>query len=70
MENTEPLAVLFGRLEISTEEQLETLLQSMDNNVAAIFLIHATKYAYERGVYNIGETEVLSKCIRILSKES
>jgi hypothetical protein len=42
----------------------------MDNNVATIFLIHATKYAYERGVYNIGETEVLSKCIRILSKES
>ncbi len=70
MENTEPLAVLFGRLEISTEEQLETLLQSMDNNVATIFLIHAAKYAYERGVYNIGETELLAKCIRILSKES
>jgi hypothetical protein len=42
----------------------------MDNNVATIFLIHAAKYAYERGVYNIGETELLAKCIRILSKES
>jgi hypothetical protein len=68
MEEKEPLAVLFGRLEISTEEQLETILQSMTTEVATVFLIHAVKHAYERGVYNIGETEVLSKCIRILSK--
>jgi hypothetical protein len=40
----------------------------MTTEVATVFLIHAVKYAYERGVYNIGETEVLSKCIRILSK--
>jgi len=68
MEEKELLAILFGRLEISTEEQLETILQTMNTEVATVFLIHAVKHAYERGVYNIGETEVLSKCIRILSK--
>jgi hypothetical protein len=68
MEEKELLAILFGRLEISTEEQLETILQTMNTEVATVFLIHATKYAYERGIYNIGETEVISKCIRILSK--
>jgi hypothetical protein len=68
MEEKELLAILFGRLEISTEEQLETILQTMNTEVATIFLIHAVKHAYERGVYNIGETEVISKCIRILSK--
>ena len=67
-ESNQSLAVLFGRLEISTEEQLETILQTMNTEVATVFLIHAVKYAYERGVYNIGETEVISKCIRILSK--
>jgi hypothetical protein len=67
-ESNQTLAVLFGRLEISTEEQLETILQTMNTEVATVFLIHAAKYAYERGVYNIGETEVISKCIRILSK--
>jgi hypothetical protein len=67
-ELNQSLAVLFGRLEISTEEQLETILQTMNTEVATVFLIHAVKYAYERGVYNIGETEVISKCIRILSK--
>ena len=66
-ESNHPLAVLFGRLEISTEEQLETILQTMNTEVATVFLIHAVKHAYERGTYNIGETEVISKCIRILS---
>ena len=68
MEQSEPLAILFGRLEISTEEQLETILNTMNTDVATVFLIHAVKHAYERGIYNIGETEVISKCIRTLSK--
>jgi hypothetical protein len=67
-ESNHPLAVLFGRLEIQTEEQLETILQTLNSEIATVFLIHAIKYAYERGIYNIGETEVISKCIRILSK--
>jgi hypothetical protein len=70
MENNQPLAVLFNRLEINSEEQLETILQTMDKSIASVLLIHAVKHAFERGVYNIGETEVLSKCIRLLSKES
>ena len=69
-ETNQPLAVLFGILEITDEQQLETILQSMNKDVANVFLIHAVKHAYERGVYNIGETEVISKCIRILSKDS
>lgn len=68
MENQQNLARLFGRLEITTEEQLETLLQTMDDGISKVILIHAVKYAFEKGVYNIGETEVLSKCIRILSR--
>jgi len=68
MENEQLLAVLFGRLEIQTEEQLDTLLQTLTPEIATVFLIHAVKHAYERGVYNIGETEVISKCIRLLSK--
>ena len=67
-ETNKPLAILFGRLEITDEQQLETLLDTMNKEVANMFLIHAVKHAYERGVYNIGETEVISKCIRTLSK--
>jgi hypothetical protein len=36
--------------------------------VATFFLIHAVKSAFDSGIYTIGETEVLSKCIRLLSK--
>ena len=72
MENVlnQNLALLFGRLEITTEEQLDTLLQTMDTNTATVLLIHAVKYGFEQGIYNIGETEVISKCIRTLSKVS
>jgi hypothetical protein len=45
MEQKEPLAILFGRLEISTEEQLETILNTMNTDVATVFLIHAVKHA-------------------------
>ncbi len=69
-ESNQSLAVLFGRLEITDEQHLDTILQTMDKSIALVLLIHAVKHAFERGVYNIGETEVLSKCIRILSKES
>jgi hypothetical protein len=31
-------------------------------------LISAVKYAYHKGNYSIGETEVISKCIRVLCK--
>jgi hypothetical protein len=47
---------------------LDALLQTLTPEIATVFLIHAVKHAYERGVYNIGETEVISKCIRLLSK--
>ena len=43
-------------------------LEKQNSEIATVFLIHAVKYAYERGIYNIGETEVISKCIRLLSK--
>jgi hypothetical protein len=69
-ESNHPLAVLFGRLEVDTEDQLESILLTMDKSIAGVLLVHAVKHAYEKGVYNIGETEVLSKCIRVLSKES
>ena len=67
-ESNHPLAVLFGRLEIQTEEQLEIILQTLNKEIATVFLIHAVKHAYESGIYTIGETEVISKCIRLLSK--
>ena len=64
--NIQILTNLFGKLEITDNTQLDTLLCSMDNNLATVFLIQAVEFAYERGAFNLVESEVVSKSIRIL----
>ncbi len=65
--NIQILTNLFGKLEITDNTQLDTLLCSMDNNLATVFLIQAVEFAYERGAFNLVESEVVSKSIRILN---
>jgi hypothetical protein len=65
-ESNQSLAVLFGKLEITDSTQLDTLLYSMDRNVATVFLIQAVEYAFERGAFNLVESEIISKSIRVL----
>jgi len=67
MENQELSTVVFGSLEILTDEQFNTIIQTMDREIAKVFLINAVKYAYERGAFTMPETELISKCIRVLS---
>jgi len=38
----------------------------MDRNVATVFLIQAVEYAFERGAFNLVESEIISKSIRVL----
>jgi hypothetical protein len=40
----------------------------MSEQEALYFLIHACKSAYHRGTFSIGESEILSKAIRLVSK--
>lgn len=41
----------------------------MDNELATFMLIQAVGHAFDKGIYSIGETEVISKSIRVLSKK-
>ena len=60
---------LFNSVPIYDENHLETILTTMDKKTACYMLIQAVKFAYHQGVYSIGESEVLSKSIRVYSKE-
>jgi hypothetical protein len=42
----------------------------MDHNVAKVFLIQAVQYAFERGAFNLVESEVISKSVRILNSKT
>lgn len=59
-------AKLFGEHEFLSKEHLDMFLEVMDSEIAKQTLISAVKTAYDRGVYHIGEVEIISKCIRVL----
>jgi hypothetical protein len=71
MENSNNLyGNLFGTINILDENHLELILTSMDEGHAIYYLVEAIKAAHKRGSFTIGESEVLSKAIRVISKNS
>lgn len=61
--------VLFNSVNLESEEHLEVIIQTM-NKKSAIFLItQALKYAYDRGSFSLGESEVISKSLRVLNRD-
>ena len=60
---------LFESIPLHSEEHLEAILESMDKEHGIYYLTQAVKYAYQSGIYSIGECEVISKSIRITSKK-
>ena len=60
---------LFNSIPLYNEEHLDTLLDTMTKDTSIYYLIQAIKFAYESGVYSMGECEVISKAIRISSKK-
>ena len=67
-EKNEFYAELFGSIPLKNEDHLQVLIDTMDENNAIYIITQAIKYAFNQGAYSIGETEVLSKSIRVLNK--
>lgn len=59
---------LFNSIPLLSEDHFEVLLSNMNEEFSKYILIQAVKHAYHSGVFSIGETEIISKSIRILSK--
>lgn len=70
MENTETkeFGRLFNTIPLLNEEHLEAILQTMTSKESIYILVQAVKHAYNNNVFSIGETEVISKAIRVISK--
>jgi len=69
MEEKELFGTLFNSVPLNNEQHLEAILNTLDKERAVFFLVQAVKQGFHHGVYSLGESEVLSKCIRVLSKE-
>ena len=68
MEEQKLFGKLFNTIPLLNEDHLDVLLKTMDRDTSIYVLIQAVKYAHESGTYSLGETEVISKCVRTLSK--
>ena len=60
---------LFGTINLLSEEHLDAILITMDYNHSIHYLVESVKAAHKRGAFTIGESEVISKAIRTLSKK-
>lgn len=58
---------LFNRIKYKEPHELNKFIDEMNLDQALFCLVHATRYAHERGLYNIEESEVISKSIRVLT---
>ena len=61
---------LFGTINLVNEQHIEAILTTMDEQHALYYLIESVKSAHKKGAFTIGETEVISKAIRVLLKEN
>ena len=60
--------VLFETIKLENENHLEAIIQSMDKNSASYVITQAVAYAYRRGAFSLGESEVISKSLRVLNR--
>ena len=59
--------VLFETINLETEEHLNAILYGMNKETALYILTQAVSYAYKRGAFSLGQSEVISKSIRELN---
>jgi len=68
-ENKELFGNLFGTIDLLSEDHLEVILTTMDKEHSLYYLIESVKAAHKRGAFTIGEVEIISKAIRIMSRQ-
>lgn len=68
MEQEKLYGKLFDTIPLYSEEHLDVILQTLNKDDAHHILIQAVKSAYRQNVYSLGECEVISKSIRVLSR--
>ena len=69
MEEQEIYGKLFNIIPLVDETHIEVMLSTMDKKTAIYYLTHAVNYAYHNGIYSLGESEIISKSIRLLNSD-
>jgi hypothetical protein len=63
---TKPIARLLGSISYDNEEDWELFLNTMTSQQVLIVLVTAARYAQAQGVFNLEESELVSRAIKRL----
>ena len=69
MESKQPLGFLFETMAYYSEESVEQIINNLEPNNTIFILSQALEMAHSKNVFNLTESEIISKCLRILNKE-
>jgi len=69
MDENEIYGKLFNVIPLVNEEHIELLLNTLNKETAVYYLTHAVNYAYVNGIFTLGESEIISKSIRVLNSD-
>lgn len=69
-EQNQEMKSLFGFISYTNDEQLELIIDNMEYQESFLFISKALEYAHNQGLFNLTESEVLSKSLRIFLKKN
>ena len=69
MEKEQPKGFLFESIAFYSEESVENMIDNLDKKTTYYILTQALSYAHTKNVFTLTESEIISKCLRIINKE-
>lgn len=70
MEDKQPIGYLFDRIAFYSEESVSVMIDSLDKKTVGYILSQALEYSHSKNIFSLLESEVISKCLRIINKET
>lgn len=70
MQEKQPKGFLFETIAYFSDESIEKMIDNLDKKNIPYLLTQALEYAHSKNVFNLMESELLSKCLRIINKET
>ena len=64
----EPIGLLFNNIPYSSKEHLNSVIDDMTKEQVIFFITQALQYSFTQGVFNLLESEIVSKAIRKISE--
>jgi hypothetical protein len=59
---------IYGTINLPTDEDFDKFIDNLDYPQSVFILTQALQHAFNHGIYNLKETELLSKAIRKVLK--